>query len=93
MLTAEQPVWLRISDGDAKLYEGVMKPGESFAVPATAADPRLRTSRATAFKVTVGNTAIPPLGPPETLIKNVSLLPKALLAKPAATPTSQTPSP
>ncbi|NIJ07697.1 transcriptional regulator with XRE-family HTH domain [Sphingomonas vulcanisoli] len=84
LLTAEQPVWLRITDGEAKLYEGMMKPGESFTIPASAADPRLRTSRATALKVTVGSTTIPPLGPPETLIKNVSLAPKDLLAvKPA----------
>lgn len=87
VLTAEQPVWLRITDGEAKLYQGVLNPGESFTVPATAIDPRLRTSRATALKVTVGSAAIPPLGPPETLIKNVSLLPKDLLAaKPATTP-------
>ena len=83
LITAEQPAWLRISDGTAKLYQGVLNPGDHFQIPADAADPRLRTSRATAIKVTVGTVTIPPLGPPETLIKDVSLQADALLARAA----------
>ncbi|WP_174273653.1 DUF4115 domain-containing protein, partial [Sphingomonas bacterium] len=86
LLTAEQPVWLRVSDGDSKLFEGMLEPGDHYAVPATATDPRLRTSRATVLKVTVGSASIPPLGPPETLIKNISLTPQALLAHAGAAP-------
>jgi transcriptional regulator with XRE-family HTH domain len=81
LLTAEQPAWLRITDGTNKLFQGVLNPGDHFQIPATATDPRLRTSRATALKVTVGTVTIPPLGPPETLIKEVSLKPDALLAR------------
>lgn len=82
-LTADQPVWLRVTDGGKKLFEGMLQPGKQFEVPADAADPRLRTGRATVLKVTVGNATIPPLGPPETLIKDVSLRPADLLAKAA----------
>jgi cytoskeleton protein RodZ len=83
LLTAEQPAWVRITDGTTKLFQGVLNPGDHFQIPATATDPRLRTSRATALKVTVGTVAIPPLGSPETLVKDVSLKPDALLAKAA----------
>lgn len=83
LLTAEQPAWLRISDGPTRLFQGVLNPGDHFQIPATATDPRLRTSRATALKITVGAVTIPPLAAPETLIKDVSLKPDALLAKAA----------
>ena len=94
LLTAEQPVWLRVTDGETKLFQGMLNPGETFAVPATAADPRLRTSRVTALKVTVGATTIPPLGPPETLVKNIGLKPADLVARvgavaPAAVPAAR----
>jgi cytoskeleton protein RodZ len=81
LLTADAPVWLRITDGESNLFEGVLKPGDHYQVPATAADPRLRTGRATVIKVTVGQVAIPALGPPETLIKGVSLKADALLGR------------
>lgn len=81
LLTAEQPVWLRITDtGGTRLFEGTLNPADHFQVPATATDPRLRTSRVTALKVTVGGVSVPPLGPPDTLVKDVSLKADALLA-------------
>jgi cytoskeleton protein RodZ len=84
VLTADEPVWLRVSDGDSKLFEGMLKAGDHFQVPASAADPRLRTGRAEVLKVMVGRATIPPLGPPETLIKDISLKPDALLGHVAA---------
>ena len=56
-------------------------------VPATAPAPEIRTGRPNVLKVTVGNTAIPPLGPPETMVKNVSLKPADLFARANGTPT------
>ena len=87
LLTAVEPVWLRITDADGtKLFQGMLQPGEHFQVPATATDPKLRTGRVTVIKVTVGPVAIPPLGPPETLVKDISLKADALLARTNATP-------
>ncbi|QJU59547.1 helix-turn-helix domain-containing protein [Sphingomonas sp. AP4-R1] len=81
VLTAESPVWLRVTDGDGKLFEGMLDTGKSFTVPDTAADPRLLTGRPNALKVTVGSSVIPPLGPPEQRVRNVSLKPEALLER------------
>lgn len=81
VLTAESPVWLRITDGEGKLFEGMLDAGKSFTVPDTAIDPRLLTGRPNALKVTVGSSVIPPLGPPEQRVRNVSLKPEALLER------------
>lgn len=82
VLTADSPVWLRITDaGGTKLFEGTLDTGKSFTVPAEAHDPRLMTGRPNALRVTIGTTEIPPLGPPEQRVKDVSLTPASLLAR------------
>jgi transcriptional regulator with XRE-family HTH domain len=75
VLTAIEDVWFRITEakGGPKLYEGILKAGQRYEVPAGATAPQIRTSRAQALRVTVGGTEIPPLGPPERLISEVSL--------------------
>jgi cytoskeletal protein RodZ len=103
VLTADSPVWLRITDaGNAKLFEGMLDAGKSFTVPDSASDPRLLTGRPNALKVTVGTAVIPPLGPPEQRVRNVSLKPAALMdrisggtgeAAPAAEPAIAVPAP
>ena len=71
---------------------GTLKAGQSYQLPAAAQAPRLRTARANVLRVSVGATQIPPLGPPETTISNVSLAPADLVARaqgagaPAAAP-------
>jgi hypothetical protein len=72
-----------------------MKAGDRFEVPADAQAPQIVTGRPNVLQVTVGGTAIPPLGPPERRIKDVSLKAADLVARaqaggpaaPAATPT------
>jgi cytoskeletal protein RodZ len=98
VLTALQDVWFRVTEanGGAKLYEGILKSGDRYEVPATAAAPQIRTSRAQALRVTVGGTEIPPLGPPERLITDVSLRAADLAARaggqpPAAAPGASVP--
>jgi transcriptional regulator with XRE-family HTH domain len=83
VLTAAEDVWLRIDQagGGAALYMGILKAGQSYQVPAGAQAPRIRTARAHVLRVTVGGTPIPPLGPAETTISNVSLAPADLLAR------------
>jgi cytoskeleton protein RodZ len=93
VLTATEDVWLKIDQaGGASLYMGILKAGQSYQVPAGAQAPKLRTARANVLRVSVGGAQIPPLGPPETTISNVSLTPADLAARaqggaaPPATP-------
>ncbi|HEX9965828.1 MAG TPA: helix-turn-helix domain-containing protein [Allosphingosinicella sp.] len=83
VLTAAEDVWLRIDQagGGAPLYMGILKAGQSYQVPAGAQSPRIRTARANVLRVSVGGVQVPPLGPPETTISNVSLTPADLAAR------------
>jgi cytoskeletal protein RodZ len=83
VLTATEDVWLRIDQagGGAPLYMGILKSGQSYQVPAGAQSPRVRTARANVLRVSVGGTQVPPLGPPETTISNVSLTAADLIAR------------
>lgn len=82
VLTANAEVWLRIYEaGGARLFEGTMTPGQRYEVPATAVAPLILTGRPDAVQVTVGSTVIPPLGPAQRTIADVSLLPRDLLAR------------
>jgi cytoskeleton protein RodZ len=84
VLTALDQVWLQVdSDTEKAMIAREMKAGETFVVPATAVNPRLKTSRPDKLKITVGGVQVPPVGPPETLVKNVSLTPAALSGRPA----------
>ena len=89
VIAASDAVWVKIYDGPKILFMGTMKAGDRFPVPAAAAAPQIITGRPNALQVTVGTTAIPPLGPPEKRIKDVSLKGPDLLARlqcAAATP-------
>lgn len=93
VVAATDEVWLRIyeANGGPSIFEGVMKAGQRFQVPATAQAPQIRTGRPQALQVTVGTTAIPPLGQPEQTIRDVSLKAADLAARGAA-PQSAAPS-
>jgi cytoskeletal protein RodZ len=85
VLTATAPVWLQVSEkGGATLYSGVLQPGQTYAVPTTAAAPLLKTGKPEALKISVGNQFAPPVGPPAKKVSNVSLLPADLMKGPAA---------
>lgn len=89
VLTATSDVWLRVYEaGGTRLFEKVLQAGERYEVPASAQQPQILTGRPDALRVTVGSTEIPPLGPPERTIADVSLQPADLLARlqPAAAP-------
>lgn len=90
-LVATEEVWLRISDGGgASLFQGILAPGQSFAVPATAQRPLLRTGRPQVLRVSVGGRDLGPLEPVERTVSDVSLRPEDLAARlqgaPAASP-------
>ena len=83
VLTAIEDVWMRIDEagGGPALYQGTLAAGQTYQVPAGAKAPQIRTGRANALKVTVGQTVMPPLGPPERTISNVSLRAQDLVAR------------
>lgn len=86
VLTANDVVWLRIYDGDKRLYEAEMKPGDRYEVPGDAAHPMINVGRPDKLTVTVGGRAVPPLGSGERAIKDVEISAAALLARGAPAP-------
>jgi cytoskeletal protein RodZ len=94
VLTATAPVWLQVSEkGGATLYSGVLQPGQTYAVPANATAPVLKTGKPEALKISVGNQFAPPVGPPAKKVSNVSLLPADLMKGPAPAPAAAAPAP
>lgn len=94
VLTAAEEVWLRVYEqGGRKLYEGTLRAGERYEVPAGAQAPQILTGRPNALRVSVGATVIPPLGPPEKTIADVSLRPADLVARVQGAPAQTIPAP
>jgi cytoskeletal protein RodZ len=85
-LTALQPVWFEVTNRATgeRLFTRVLDQGKYFDVPATAADPVVKTGRPEAIAVTVGGQPVAPLGEPAHTVSNVSLKAASLLARPAA---------
>jgi cytoskeletal protein RodZ len=97
VLTATDAVWLQVYEkGGATLFSGMLQPGQTYAVPATATAPLLKTGKPEALRVSVGNAIAPAVGPAATTVNDVSLLGADLLkagqaqapATQSATPTS-----
>lgn len=63
VLTAREPVWVRVTSGATKLKEGVLQAGERFELPRDARDVRARVGDPSALDVTVDGRAVPALGP------------------------------
>lgn len=80
-LTAQAPVWMRVSDGGRTVVERTLAAGETYQVPATAQQPVLRVGAPEALRVTVGQTQIPQLGPSGQPIGNVSLRAEDLVGR------------
>jgi cytoskeletal protein RodZ len=92
VLSATDAVWVQVSEkGGATLFSGILQPGQTFTVPPTATAPLLKTGKAEALRIAVGNTVVPPVGPPSTTVRDVSLLPADLLQ--TAQPATAAPAP
>src|SRR4051812_46451340 len=75
VLNAIEPVWLQVyQKGGATLFSGTLQPGQTFAVPVTAGAPLLKTGKPEALRINVGSAVAPPVGPPATTVRDVSLL-------------------
>lgn len=84
VLTAIEPVWVRIYDASDKvLFEKEMAKGERYVVPADANNPMIRTGRAQLIAVTINGSAVAALGPAERTLKDVGISAAALLARSA----------
>ena len=81
VLTAVGAVWLRISDGGRTVAERTLAAGETLQVPAGLQNPMLRVGAPESLRITVGQTAIPQLGPAGQPVGNVSLRPEELAAR------------
>jgi cytoskeletal protein RodZ len=87
VLAAVAPAWIQVTDQGKTLFEGMLQPGQTYNVPATAAEPLLKAGKPEALRVTVGSTVAPPVGPPGKVASKVSLKGADLMrggAQPAA---------
>jgi cytoskeleton protein RodZ len=87
-LTATGDVWLRITQGQggAQIFQGILAAGQTYAVPATAQRPVIRTGRPQLLRASAGGRDLGPLGTEERLIENVSLLPQDIAARAQGAP-------
>lgn len=84
VITANQEVWFQVYErGGATLRTATLGAGQSYQVPDTAVDPLLRTGRAELLRISVGTADAPTVGPPNRLVKDISLKPTALMAGPS----------
>ena len=107
VLTATDEVWLKVYDAAGKtLFLGTLKSGEVYTVPADASGPLINVGRPDKLQITVGGTAVAPLGTGKVAIKDVPIDAASLTARgqsaagtalttPSAVPTTApaTPSP
>jgi cytoskeleton protein RodZ len=87
-LTATGDVWLRITEGQggAELFEGILAAGQTYAIPATAQRPVIRTVRPQVLRASAGGRDLGLLGAEERLIENVSLRAEDIAARGRAAP-------
>jgi transcriptional regulator with XRE-family HTH domain len=87
VLTAADAVWLRVYEaGGPVLFENTLQPGQRYEVPPSAQRPQIRVGRPEALRVTVGQAAVPQLGPTGQPVGDVSLLAADLLGRTQAAP-------
>ncbi|WP_129793338.1 helix-turn-helix domain-containing protein [Sphingosinicella sp. CPCC 101087] len=96
-LAATEEVWVRIEDQaeGGTLFQGIMAPGQRYAIPPAAQQPVIRTARPQVLRVLIGDRDIGPLEPVERTVADVSLRPEALAARlqQAAPPATAAPVP
>lgn len=83
VITANEEAWFKVYDRATRtsVKMGILKPGERYVVPADRDDLLLWTGKAGALQISVAGKAIPSLGGPQDMVKDVALTPSALLAR------------
>jgi cytoskeletal protein RodZ len=89
VFTALDEAWVRFYTPEGTLSEMVMARGDTYTVPANAAQPMLRTGRPDALQITVGGRPVPKIAEEEQIVSDVPVSAQALVARgrPAAPPT------
>jgi len=78
-ISARADAWIKVRDASgAVLREGILKQGESFAVPETAQGPLLDTGRPESLTISAGGREMPPVGVAGRSVSRVSLAPADL---------------
>ncbi|MGJ8623784.1 MAG: helix-turn-helix domain-containing protein [Yoonia sp.] len=78
-LVAVRPAWVRVQSADGTvIFEGVMEPGENFAVPATEEPARLRVGESGAMYFAVNGVHYGPVGPTGVVTSGVELSAQSL---------------
>jgi cytoskeleton protein RodZ len=90
---ASDGVWIGFDDARGKTENWqTLDPGETLTVPADYITQfTLRTAKPQILRVTVNGRDVGPIGPADTLVKNVSLKPADLLARASGTAAGATP--
>jgi cytoskeletal protein RodZ len=74
MVVAARPSWVRVQDNAGNvLHSGIMNAGETYLVPATAAEPEIKIGESSAVYFAVNGNLIGPAGPRGTLTEDLSL--------------------
>ena len=83
----EQGIWVKFYDGSGKqLMQKQMAMGETYTVPADAAEPKLWTGRPEALAITIGGKPVAKLADTQVTMKDVGVTAAALLARPPRPP-------
>jgi hypothetical protein len=73
-LVAVRPAWVRVQSADGTIiFEGVMEPGQNFAVPATEDPARLRVGESGAMYFAINGVHYGPVGSSGVVTSNVEL--------------------
>jgi hypothetical protein len=87
VFTAIEDVWMRIyEEGGERLIEKQLIKGESFTLPADAADPRINIGRPDLVAITIGGKPVPALSDKPATMSGVPVSAAALLARGQAEP-------
>ena len=81
LLHATDEAWVRVRDGEAVIYEGILPAGGQYELPRRAESPVLRAGNAGALYVIVEDTPYGPVGTSRTVLKNMSLRAEEITAR------------
>ena len=83
VITATDDAWFKVYSGTdgTTVKMGILRAGESFAVPGDRPGLKLWTGKAGALRIAVGARTLAPLGAPDQMVKDVSLDAADLLAR------------
>src|SRR3546814_2953265 len=74
VLTASEDAWIKVYDTSGQTVRmGILKGGESYAVPGDPEQLLLWTGKAGAIRITVGGKQVAPLGQPVKTVRDISL--------------------